>query len=51
MIFQSGNQPGVLVWDGATLDFKCELNCHSYGVACMALSPGGQLSLISFNIK
>ncbi|KAI3474177.1 hypothetical protein Pfo_028965 [Paulownia fortunei] len=39
---ESGHQPGVLVWNCATLAFICELKCHQYGVACMALSPDGK---------
>lgn len=50
LVFQSGHLPAVLVWDCATLAFICELKCHSYGVACMALSADGQLNLISFAI-
>ncbi|KAL3640716.1 hypothetical protein CASFOL_015684 [Castilleja foliolosa] len=41
-VFQSGHQPLVLVWDCATLALICELKCHPYGVACMALSPDGK---------
>ncbi|KAL9153024.1 hypothetical protein ABFS82_10G021600 [Erythranthe guttata] len=39
---ESGHQPGVLIWNCTTLAFKCELKCHAYGVACMALSPDGK---------
>ncbi|KAH6802915.1 hypothetical protein C2S51_034361 [Perilla frutescens var. frutescens] len=38
----SGYQPAVLVWNCTTLAFICELKCHSYGVACIALSADGK---------
>ncbi|PIN24879.1 WD40 repeat protein [Handroanthus impetiginosus] len=39
---ESGHQPGILVWDCATLSVICELKGHQYGVACMALSHDGK---------
>ncbi|XP_057808065.1 uncharacterized protein LOC131022575 isoform X2 [Salvia miltiorrhiza] len=39
---ESGHQPAVLVWNCETLAFICEFKCHSYSVACMALSADGK---------
>ncbi|XP_042045861.1 mitogen-activated protein kinase-binding protein 1 isoform X1 [Salvia splendens] len=39
---ESGHQPAVLIWNCDTLAFKCEFKCHTYSVACIALSADGK---------
>ncbi|KAJ8255841.1 hypothetical protein COCON_G00197050 [Conger conger] len=38
---ESGHMPCVRVWDVAERTQAAELQCHKYGVACVAFSPSG----------
>lgn len=38
---QSGHMPCVRVWDVAERTQVAEVQCHKYGVACVAFSPNG----------
>lgn len=40
-VLQSGHMPCVRVWDVSERTQAAEVQCHKYGVACVAFSPSG----------
>lgn len=50
LLFQSGHQPSIVIWDIQARSIVAELKGHKYGVGLLAFTPNGRI-LVSVGVQ